>query len=171
MYALKRIFAYLIDYANIFLSSLIVVKLLSVTVFTSVPPHLQAGLSIATWGLSLLLPTLLLGIMTGLTGRTPGKLLMFLRVQDHGEDPPGIVQRILREVIKVVSLGFFLGIFLALQAVVNIKPTYYDDWFNLEVEDLLPYGLTETQKNYRKVMKEKQRRERRRCDSGGSTTI
>ena len=119
MYALKRIFAYLIDYAIIFLSSLIVVELLSVTVFTSVPPHLQAGLSIATWGLSLLLPTLLLGIMTGLTGRTPGKLLMFLRFQDHGEDPPGIVQGILREVIKVVSLGFFL----AFHAVVRNKPT------------------------------------------------
>ena len=33
---------------------------------------------------SLLVPALILGVMTGLTGRTPGKLIFFLRVQAHG---------------------------------------------------------------------------------------
>jgi len=162
MTALKRIVAYVIDYAILFIPSIYALDVLLPISLRTHASKFMPFWSFSSLGISLVLPAVLLGIMTGLTGRTPGKLLMFLRVQDYADDPPGIGPGILREVIKAVSLAFVFGMIYALQAVVNKRPAFYDEWLNLEVEDLAPYGLTETQKNYRKFMREKQRRERRR---------
>ena len=63
------------------------------------------------------------------------------------------------KLVKAVSLAFFFGMLYALQAVVTNRRTFYDEWLDLDVEDLRPSGLTETQKNFRKYMREKQRRE------------
>jgi uncharacterized RDD family membrane protein YckC len=116
---------------------------------------------LASWGLSIAGPVLVNGILTGLTGRSPGKFLMFLRVKDAGGDPPGIAQGILREIIKAVSLGFFFGMIYALQGLVTSGQTFYDNWLDLDVEDLRPVGLTETQKNWRKYHRELARKNRR----------
>ena len=86
---------------------------------------------------------------------------MFLNVKDGGGDPPGIAQGILREIIKAVSLGFFFGMIYALQGLVTRGQTFYDAWLDLDVEDLKPYGLTETQKNWRKYHRELAKRNRR----------
>jgi uncharacterized RDD family membrane protein YckC len=161
MYALKRMAAYLIDYAIILAPTLALFGLLEHRVGTAIPVHIVPHMGLISGGVSMLAPPLVLGVLTGLTGRTPGKLITFLRVQDHAGDPPGIAEGIVREVVKAVSLAFFFGMIYALQAVVTNRRTFYDEWLDLDVEDLRPSGLTETQRNFRKYMREKQRRERR----------
>ena len=64
---------------------------------------------------------------------------------------------ILREIVKLVALGFFLGIFWALQGMIARGQTFYDEWMDIEVEDLNPVGLTPTQKNFRKYMRQRAR--------------
>jgi uncharacterized RDD family membrane protein YckC len=159
MYPLKRIAAYVIDYALVLLPTLIGLSALASIYQERLPGDVQRYIHVAQWGLSLLAPALVLGVMTGLTGRTPGKLIMFLRVHDGCGDPPGLVQGVVREIVKAVSLGFLFGMLYALQALVTNQQTYYDLWLNLEVEDLRPVGLTPTQKKFRQYMREKQRRE------------
>ncbi len=162
MYALKRLAAYAIDYAIFLIPTLILLEIAGHPALEeALPPHLRPVVGLAGIGTTLLIPPLGLGILTGLTGRTPGKLITFLKVQDHAGDPPGLAQGIVREVVKAVSLGFFFGMIYALQAVVTKRRTFYDEWLDLDVEDLRPSGLTETQKNFRKFQREKQRRERR----------
>jgi uncharacterized RDD family membrane protein YckC len=161
MYALKRIVAYLLDYAIVLTPTLACLGLLEHKMGDGIPGQIRHHLGLVSGGVSLLAPPLVIGVLTGLTGRTPGKLITFLRVQDHGGDPPGIAEGIVREIIKAVSLAFFFGMIYALQAVVTNRRTFYDEWLDLDVEDLRPSGLTETQKNFRKYMREKQRRERR----------
>ena len=160
MYAMKRIIAYVIDIIVMTIPSYFCVSWVETKIFESLPERVEQYAGLLIWGVSLLTPVLVLGVLSGLTGRTPGKLLMFLKVVDHGGDPPGIVQGILREIAKAVSLGFFFGMFYALQGLLTSKQTFYDTWLDLEVEDLRPVGLTPTQKNFRKYMREKAKRER-----------
>ena len=82
---------------------------------------------------------------------------MFLKVCDYG-DPPGVAKGILREIIKAVSLSiFFLGPLWALRGLVTGGETFYDQWLDLKVEDLRPYGLSETQRNWRRFHREQAR--------------
>jgi uncharacterized RDD family membrane protein YckC len=162
MYALKRIAAYAIDLMLIVGPCSALFTYGEMWIFKVVPQsvHLFSGLGM--WGVSLALPVLILGTLSGLTGRTPGKWVMFLNVQDFGGDPPGIAQGILRELIKAVSLGFVLGMIWALQGVVTSRQTFYDQWLDLEVDDLRPVGLTPTQKNFRKYMREQARKQKQK---------
>lgn len=160
MYVLKRILACVVDYA-IF----VIPAAFGLLDFSGEPvPEghpVGFGLLSGSWMLgSFLVPALILGALTGLTGRTPGKLLFFLRVQYPDGDPPGLAHGILRELAKLLLFATVYGLFYALASAVNNRETFYDNWFGLEVDDLRPYGLTETQKNFRKYMREKQRRER-----------
>jgi uncharacterized RDD family membrane protein YckC len=157
VYALKRIAAYIIDFALIYTPITALLGLGGGAIFSRMPTHLHMFASMGSWGLSLLAPVLVTGTLIGLTGRTPGKLLMFLKVHDGG-DPPGIAQGILREIIKTVSMSFFfLGPIWALHGLVTQGETFYDQWLALQVEDLRPYGLTETQKNWRKFHRQQAR--------------
>lgn len=170
MYALKRIAAYCIDYALFLIPAFAAIAYAEKSVgkhATPSVPGMMAPLHLLAWGGSLVAPALILGTMTGLTGRTPGKFLMSLKVQDYSGDPPGIAQGILREVVKAVSLGFALGMLYALQALCTRNRTFYDEWLDLEVEDLNPIGLTPTQKNFRKYMREKAKRDEKARREGG----
>lgn len=185
MYVLKRIAAYLIDLAlvttlvssgGIFLLGRLQPQAAArpdeVPVAPQTLPHPRAmpfGLpammthgasGLGLWALSVAGPVLILGTLTGLTGRTPGKLLLFLRVQDAGGDPPGLANGIVREVVKAVSLAFFLGMLYALQGILTGRQSFYDKWLDLEVDDLRPGGLTPTQKKFRKYMREQAKRQR-----------
>ncbi len=62
--------------------------------------------------------------------------------------------------IKAVALGCFFGMIWALRGVVTRDETFYDQWLNLEVEDLRPVGLTETQRNWRKFHRAQARKSR-----------
>jgi uncharacterized RDD family membrane protein YckC len=157
MYALKRIAAYVIDFVLIYTPIAAALGLGEEWLMERVPQRLHLIAITGGWGLSLFAPVLVVGTLTGLTGRTPGKLITFLRVHDAGDDPPGIPQGILREIIKIVSLGFFFGMIWALQGLVTHGRTFYDEWLDLEVEDLRPYGLTPTQKKFRKYMRDQAR--------------
>jgi uncharacterized RDD family membrane protein YckC len=157
VYALKRIAAYIIDFVLIYTP---IAGLLSIgggPILGRIPGHLHFFAGTASWGISLLAPVLVTGTLIGLTGRSPGKLIMFLKVNDGG-DPPGIAQGILREIIKMVSISFFfLGPIWALQGLVTHGETFYDQWLGLQVEDLRPYGLTDTQKKWRQYHRQQAR--------------
>src|SRR6516164_4636603 len=109
MYALKRMIAYVLDYALILTPTLAGIGLLEQRLGLRIPLPIRHHLGLLSGGVSLVVPSLVLGVLTGLTGRTPGKLIMFLRVQDYNGDPPGIGQGIFREIIKAFSLVFVLG--------------------------------------------------------------
>jgi uncharacterized RDD family membrane protein YckC len=162
VYALKRIAAYIIDFALIYIPITTLLEIAQAGLFTRIPQHLVAFASLGSWGISILGPVLVSGVLIGLTGRTPGKLIMFLKVSDLG-DPPGLAKGVLREIIKTVSITFlFLGPIWALQGLVTRGETFYDNWLDLQVEDLRPYGLSETQKNWRKFHREQARRKKMR---------
>jgi uncharacterized RDD family membrane protein YckC len=161
MYALKRIAAYALDIAIFWLPMTLLMSFGEAPFVKDLPPHFHLIAMLGSWGLSIAGPVLVNGTLTGLTGRSPGKFVMFLRVKDAGGDPPGIAQGILREIIKAVSLGFFFGMIYALQGLVTSGQTFYDTWLDLDVEDLRPVGLTETQKNWRKYHRELARKNRR----------
>jgi uncharacterized RDD family membrane protein YckC len=161
MYALKRIAAYAIDVAIFWLPMTVLINLGEAPFEDNMPPRFHMIAAIVSAGLSIFGPVVINGTLTGLTGRSLGKFIMFLRVKDAGGDPPGIAQGILREIIKAVSLGCFFGMIYALQGLVTRGQTFYDAWLDLDVEDLRPVGLTETQKNWRKYHRELARKNRR----------
>ncbi|APW63255.1 RDD family protein [Paludisphaera borealis] len=160
MYILKRIAAYMIDLMVVVAPLSALSAFAENEVFERVPSQFLSFGSPVSWALPLALPVLFLGTVTGLTGRSPGKLITFLKVEDGGGDPPGIAQGIVRELIKAVSLAFILGIFWAIQSLATRRRTFYDEWLDLEVDDLRPTGLTPTQKNFRKYMREQARRQK-----------
>jgi hypothetical protein len=78
-----------------------------------------------------------------------------LRLRGNNGKAPGIAQGILREIIKYLGLGFmFLGALWALYGVITSQSAFYDEWIGLEVEDLRPSGLTETQKKWREFQRQ-----------------
>jgi uncharacterized RDD family membrane protein YckC len=161
MYALKRIAAYVIDMVLVWGPLATLIGYGEAPLLGRFSPRFHMIAALGSWGFTILGPVLVNGILTGLTGRSPGKFIMFLNVKDAGGDPPGIAQGILREIIKAVSLGFFFGMIYALAGLVTRGQTFYDAWLDLDVEDLKPYGLTETQKNWRKYHRELARKNRR----------
>jgi uncharacterized RDD family membrane protein YckC len=152
MYALKRMAAYVIDLVILFSPIAAAVAYGEARLLHLIPEHFHVLSTFGGWGISILAPALVVGTISGLTGRTPGKLITFLKVQDAAGDPPGIAQGILREIVKLITLGFFFGAFWALQGMIAHGRTFYDEWMDLEVEDLNPVGLTPTQKHFRKYM-------------------
>jgi hypothetical protein len=160
MYALKRIAAYGIDLALVWTPLTILMGFSESTIFR-VFPRLHGFSLVGASAFTLIGPILVNGILTGLTGRSPGKFILFLNVKDGAGDPPGIAHGILREIIKAVALSIFFGMLYALHGLVTRGQTFYDAWLDLDVEDLKPYGLTETQKNWRKYHRELARRNRR----------
>jgi uncharacterized RDD family membrane protein YckC len=161
MYALKRIAAYMIDMMLVYSPLAALIGMGEAPLLGRIPLHLHLFGSLGASAVALGVPILVNGVLTGLTGRSPGKFILFLTVKDAGGDPPGIAEGILREIIKVVSLGFFFGMVYALAGLVTRGQTFYDAWLDLDVEDLKPYGLTETQKNWRKYHRELAKRNRR----------
>lgn len=152
MYALKRIAAFVIDTVLLqFLSYFISLGVLfllpdsdAVGVITLFNTYLGYGAVI-----------LLYGVLEGQLGWTPGKLILFLRVRREGTSRNiGIAQGILRQILKVLSFSFvFLGALWALVGIIRTEQAFYDGFLHIDVEDLHPSGLTDTQKNWRKHMR------------------
>ena len=163
MYALKRIAAYVIDMVLVMGPLTTLFTMGESWLLQALPASLHAVPLFLIWPISMGFPVLFLGTLTGLTGRSPGKWILFLKVQDYGGDPPGVAQGILREVLKAFSLCVMFGSVLALRGLVTQGRTFYDDWLDLEVEDLRPSGLTPTQKKFRKYMREQEKRQKKNC--------
>jgi uncharacterized RDD family membrane protein YckC len=161
MYILKRIAAYLIDVFVVVSPLAMLLAFGEDLVSDWLPAGVHGFHTPLSWGLPLALPVLVLGTITGLTGRSPGKFVTFLKVEDGAGDPPGVAHGVLRELIKAVSLTFIIGIFWAMQSLATRRRTFYDEWLDLEVDDLRPSGLTPTQKNFRKYMREQAKRQKR----------
>lgn len=161
MYALKRMAAYVIDLVILFTPITAAITYGETQLLPIVPVHFHFLAGLGGMGVSILVPVVVVGTISGLTGRTPGKLITFLKIQDAAGDPPGIAHGILREVVKMFTVGFFFGMFWALQGMIANKRTFYDEWMDLDVEDLNPVGLTPTQKNFRKYMRQQARQKGR----------
>jgi uncharacterized RDD family membrane protein YckC len=157
MYALKRMAAYAIDLILLYTPIASALAVGEMYLMTSLPERARMPIGFGAWGISLIVPAVVVGTISGLTGRPPGKLMMFLKIQDHSGSPPGIAQGIVREIVKLLSLGFFFGTFWALQGMIARGQTFYDEWMDIEVEDLNPVGLTPTQRNFRKYMRQQAR--------------
>src|SRR5262249_26434409 len=132
MYALKRMVAYAIDLILLYTPLASALAYGEMKLMGSLPAAAHAPVGIGAWGLSLIVPAVVVGTISGLTGRTPGKLLMFLKIQDHSGSPPGMAQGIVREIVKLVSLGFFFGVFWALQGMIAQGQKFYDQWMDIE---------------------------------------
>jgi len=156
MYSIKRIAAYAIDLVVVYIVGL-GLNLLAVALIGSDPESglgmivfTQLAGSVISYGI----PIVVFGSLAGLFGWTPGKLICFLRVKNQSGNTPGIAKGILREFIKFVGTSFLLlGAFWALHGIVTKQKTFYDDWLDIDVEDIKPSGLTETQKNWRKTFR------------------
>jgi uncharacterized RDD family membrane protein YckC len=156
MYAIKRIIAYGIDLAIItFISGMANSHLYRLlTIAPQLEQYKGMLLSYSSLAISAGVPIVLFGTLSGSLGWTPGKLILFLRVRNHNGRNAGVSQGILREIVKYVGTSFmFLGGLWALYGIVTSERTFYDDWIGLDVEDLKPSGLTETQKNWRAFQK------------------
>ncbi len=162
MYALKRILAYGIDMALItvlgWIGYFILFSFISVSGTTSIDhPQNEMMLQMSSMlmsGASAAGPILIFGILEGLFGWTPGKLILSLRVQKQGSQSKiGIGQGILRQIIKTFSISFmFFGALWALYGIITSDEAFYDNWLRIDVNDLKPFGLSDTQKNWRKHM-------------------
>jgi len=160
MYALKRIIAYLIDSAIVLWLAGQTGSFLARLLLSGEPNPARVALySYAMMAASGAVPIVVIGALSGGLGWTPGKLVLFLRVKDARGAAPGVSQGILREIIKYVSFSFFfLGALIALYGIVTSQRAFYDDWLGIEVDDLKPSGLTETQKKWREFQREQCRK-------------
>jgi hypothetical protein len=157
VYALRRILAYGIDMGLVLTPVGLAADPLTAKLADSLPAVWVAYSGFLAWVVAAGLPVLLVGVCVGLTGWTPGKLAMFLRVKDRHGRRPGVQNALLREVAKAVSLAFICGAFYAIYGLISRGRTFYDDWLGLEVDDLWEGGLTDVQKNWRRQMKAAQR--------------
>ena len=152
MYALKRIAAYIIDMALIMTP----IQMFSGEIYGFLGKYINIPVFVMTytWMFETGIPVLILGLLVGVFGRSPGKLVMFLKVQDRSGRVPGVPQGIVREVIKVVSTMFLFGGLYAIYGLVTSGKTFYDDWLGLDVDDLKPTGLTDRQKKWREFSRQ-----------------
>lgn len=151
MYALKRFIAYAIDLVLIFIP----IQTYSMELHAYLQGHVRIPPLIENyfWIVETAVPVLIIGTLVGLFGRSPGKLITFLKVTDESHRPPGLAQGIIREVIKLVGGMFLFGALYAIYGIVTSGRAFYDDWLSLRVDDLKPTGLTDRQKKWREFSK------------------
>lgn len=163
VYSIYRIAAYAIDMVIVYIAGMglnLAVSAMYIADNAVESSQTNSGMimltliQIAGLAISYGLPIIVFGSLSGLFGWTPGKLICFLRLKDDSGSRPGILKVILREFIKYIGISFmFLGSLWAIYGIVTKQKTFYDDWLSLDVEDLKPSGLTETQKNWRKTFR------------------
>ena len=157
IYALRRIAAHVLDVGIILAPLGFVLSFAESYLAESLPRIWEVYAGFFALIISIGIPVVFIGACVALTGWTPGKLAMFLRVAGRGGAKPSLAEALLRETVKAICLGFFFGALYALYGLVTSGRTFYDDWLGLEVDDLRPLGLTEVQKNWRKHMREAKR--------------
>lgn len=100
-------------------------------------------------------PVLYLCVPTGLWGKTLGKLICRLSVINYRGDPPGFWRALGREVLKCLAIGSGIGMMIVLFQIIYQGTTWYDQICGTQVI-FSPYvRLTQTQKNWRKIVKNK----------------
>lgn len=100
-------------------------------------------------------PILYLAIPTGLWGKTLGKFIRRLSVSDYMGKPPGFWRALGRETLKCLAIGSGLGMMIVLIQIIYQGTTWYDHLCGTQV-NFNPYvRLTQTQKNWRKIVKNK----------------
>jgi len=155
MYKFKRVSAYVIDITLLLISVALFMKIdmnQLAMVFTQGMIGFTAP-SVDSIILTVIIPVSLFGIMTGVLGKTPGKMLMRLRVCGLDSTPVGIKKGLIREAIKCAAFTcLILGIPWALYGLFTEGSTFYDDWLGLSVDDESVNDedeLTEVQKSWR----------------------
>ena len=155
MYKYKRLAAYLIDVFVLLLLLSIALKsdvnqLAMVFVRGIATLETPSAYSML---LTLVIPIILYGCLTGYFGWTPGKYLMKLRVRGIDEQPVGMGKGLLREAVKWAVCSFLVfGLVWALYGIFTEGRTFYDNWLNSSVDDeSLSDGndLTDVQRKWR----------------------
>jgi uncharacterized RDD family membrane protein YckC len=100
-------------------------------------------------------------IPTGIWGRTVGKLVCHLSVEDERGGPPGIPRALLREGLKLLSVALVLGPVVCLYQLSHSGVVWYDRVCRTSVEYRPPVKFSSTQKNFRKALREFDGRRRR----------
>jgi uncharacterized RDD family membrane protein YckC len=160
MYKYKRILAYLIDVTLMLLTVAfsLNIELNQLAIYFAQGFVGFSAPSTESIILTIIIPIILFGITTGLLGKTPGKMLMKLRVVRLDNQPTGIKNGIIRETIKCAAFTcLILGLAWALYDLFTTGRTFYDDWLRLSVEDESDReedNLTETQKAWRESNRE-----------------
>jgi len=148
-----RILALMIDFIFCyFLSNLVTYS--TGFVMQTVPDFFAVTFSPLLMGAFILVPVVYFAIPTGLWGRTPGKFILRLKVEYCGK-PPGIMRALGRETLKLLSIACPLGILFNLCQICYTGSVWYDDLCGTGVTHSPLVKLTQTQKNWRKIMKQK----------------
>lgn len=162
-YLVKRVIAYLIDYTlafcvaaaiSFFTAWLVATQPDRIALASPTPAALLVYGSSA--GLVGAIMVAGFGITTGIWGRTPGKWLLALRVQRDDGTPIGPLLGIVREGVKLIVTLIPIAIPIALYGMGTRRAAFYDDFFSCHVEDGMPWGLTETQRKWRRALRHKQ---------------
>ncbi len=94
------------------------------------------------------------GTLTGLFGFSVGKALFFLRVRKFNQhQAPGWAKGLTREAIKHIYLAFYILRYQVAVSVLNGATSEYDRNLNLFVDDISPFGKTQTQRDFKKFMR------------------
>ena len=96
---------------------------------------------------TLLFVVVFLGILAGALGRTPGMVVMALKIQTPQGSPIGIAAGILREITKLLCLTVLVGTIWALYGFIVRERPFYDDWFGCELVPVQPKGVVASQKS------------------------
>lgn len=148
-----RVLALMIDLLFCYFLSNIVTFILGFIIHR-VPEFFLFTFSPLFMGVSILVPIIYFAIPTGLWGRTPGKFILRLKVEYRGR-PPGIMRALGRETLKLLSIACPLGILFNLFQICYTGSVWYDDLCGTGVMYSPLVRLTQTQKNWRKIMNEK----------------
>lgn len=82
---------------------------------------------------TLLFVVVFLGLLAGGLGRTPGMVVMALKLQTPQGAPIGVAAGILREMTKLLCLTVLVGAICALYGFIVRERPFYDDWFGCEL--------------------------------------
>jgi uncharacterized RDD family membrane protein YckC len=100
-------------------------------------------------------PILYLSIPTGIWGKSLGKLICRLSVTDYLGKPPGFWRALGREMLKVLAIASTIGAMIVFFQIIYQGTTWYDQLCGTQV-NFNPYvRLTQTQKNWRKIVNNK----------------
>lgn len=145
---IPRSLAYVVD----FIVSVKVFVYLTPLLEQYVPPFARAYQPQTFYGhgetvVTLLFVVIFLGLLAGAVGRTPGMVVMALKIQTPQGTRIGVAAGILREITKLLCLTVLVGTIWALYGFVVRERPFYDDWFGCQVVPVQPKGIIASQES------------------------
>jgi uncharacterized RDD family membrane protein YckC len=149
-----RVLALVIDLALALGSGQLLAYGLSAAIAGADAPVIAMTLWPVVVAANFLWPVVFLAVPTGLWGRTVGKLLLRLSVVDLDGAPPGIPRALARETLKMLSLGLGIVALVCLYQAMYTDSVWYDHACRTHVKSSPWVSLSQTQKDFRKALRE-----------------